>query len=149
MREQSNISMTCVNDGGSGGGKLKIFTPHLWLNWHSVLPVFFSWIENRWLCHSVFINCWCLLSTEMIAIPFVLWEKHSNKAWIVVFLKGRLFFSSFYFEVIFLTRCVTYPHELSVPVTEGYVKRKRKETTHFVLHTPCGSVHISNVAWCK
>lgn len=65
MREQSNISMSCINDGG-WERKFEFFTPHLWFNCQSVSCLFFR-KENRWLCHSVCINCWsvcCTLSTE-------------------------------------------------------------------------------------
>lgn len=64
MREQSNISMSCINGGWER--KFEFFTPHLWFNCQSVYCLFFR-KGNRWLCHSVCINCWsvcCTLSME-------------------------------------------------------------------------------------
>lgn len=88
----------------------------------------------------------CLLSTEMIAIPFVLWERHSNKAWMVVFMKGFFFpFWSYFPNTLY----DTFMWYFSVPVTECYVKRKRKETWHFVLHTRCQSAWILDAEWSK
>lgn len=62
MQEQSNISISCINGRESLNFSLLICG--------SIARVCFacsSRMENRWLCHSVCINCWsvcCTLSTE-------------------------------------------------------------------------------------
>lgn len=106
MQEQSNISS--INDGG-WERKLDIFTSCLRFNCQRVYCLFFR-KENRWLCHSVCINCryvCCTLSTEMIPIVFVSRERHCYKIRIAVFRKRTVYRS----EVIFVRHCVDRLHE--------------------------------------
>lgn len=137
MQEQSNISMACINDGG-WERKFEFFTPHLWFNCQSVYCLFFR-KENRWLCHSVCINCWsvcCKLSTEMIAILFVLWKRHCYKVWIAVFMKGIVCpFWSYFRQTLYDIAPWTLSNA-ETPVTMWYVKRKaEKKLDIFLIHT--------------
>lgn len=136
MQEQSNISMACINDGG-WERKFEFFTPHLWFNCQSVYCLFFR-KENRWLCHSVCINCWsvwCTLSTEMIAILFVLWGRHCYKVWIVVFMKGIVCpLWSYFFQTLYGISTWTLSNAEN-PVTMWYVKREtEKKLDIFWIH---------------
>lgn len=135
MQEQSNISMACINDAG-WERKFEFFTPHLWFNCQSVYCLFFR-KENRWLCHSVCINCWsvcCMLSTEMIAILFVLWERHCYKVWIVVFMKGIVCpFWSYFPETLYdISTYFKMPEPLS---QRDMLRGKQKRNLTYFVYT--------------
>lgn len=90
---------------------------------------------------SMHATVWCKLSAEMIAILFVLWERHCYKVRIVVFKKG--FVCPFW--SYFLRQHVTYLHEpfpKLKPLSQcDMLRGKQKTNSTFFIHS-CTSVFI-------
>lgn len=125
-----------------------IFTPHLWFNCQSVYCLFFR-KENRWLCHSVCINCWVCL----------LYAVNGNDNNSICLMRKTLLRSqncSFHerdclsilklFSSDIIWHIYTKVSTTEIPVTMWYVKRKtEKGTWHFFsVHLQCYSL---NTVW--